>query len=539
MNLQNWFMGVVEDDFDPEGMGRVKVRCFGHHTADHELLPTRDLPYMQTIHPVTAGPAVGGNGTSPTPLLNSIVFGAFYDGNDTQDALILGTLPGGDLSTGQYDPNTNFGFGTPNVSPGQAIPLAGQPSLSNAGGFSSSNGNSDRVQFRANEGQYPGQLGTGGSSGIGNDFAEAASDVRDLPGNQIGNGSYNLSYLTRDQLANRSSPLGSRKASLDYNAGGGSRAEIIIPDPPRPGSNNYEANLAIWNREKAAATDYVNRVTALMRSNGFEYTEPNVFTTSQNRARAGTQGGVGGYFHTEPAFVDDRINGQGPIKLLQEKPELHAKILSETLGTIPGVTFIAPHVSNDFGAGARGVLQETPFAQNYTLPALELLTLENTIGQISQLIIDQGVYENELEQPIDPETGEIIQTAVEFHRWATTRGAAGITVNSGSNHNVQAGTIFINKSMFGGSPQSQKGLVVSDPTVFDRLSSFDWGEWISFNLSSTGVSPVNGLTNEEVANANAGKAEEASSPSEIQDLKYYGPAEMPYSPLYGTPLPPD
>ena len=33
-----WFTGVIEDRNDPEYLGRVRVRCFGFHTSDNNLL---------------------------------------------------------------------------------------------------------------------------------------------------------------------------------------------------------------------------------------------------------------------------------------------------------------------------------------------------------------------------------------------------------------------------------------------------------------------------------------------------------------------
>ena len=127
MNIQNWFMGVVEEEYDPLGMGRVKVRCFGHHNPDRNLLPTTDLPWMQTIFPVTAGPAAGEVGSSPTLEKNSIVFGAFYDGGELQDGIILGTVPGGVLKEANYNPETNVGFGSAFGPFGSGIPNAAAP----------------------------------------------------------------------------------------------------------------------------------------------------------------------------------------------------------------------------------------------------------------------------------------------------------------------------------------------------------------------------------------------------------------------------
>ena len=39
-----WFTGVVEDRDDPSKLGRVRVRCVGHHTDDKSKIPTKDQP---------------------------------------------------------------------------------------------------------------------------------------------------------------------------------------------------------------------------------------------------------------------------------------------------------------------------------------------------------------------------------------------------------------------------------------------------------------------------------------------------------------
>lgn len=111
MNLQNWFMGVVEDASDPKGMGRVKVRCFGYHTPDRNILPTSDLPFATVILPPTSA-SVGGAGETSGIIEGSMVFGCFYDGSELQDAVILGVFPGGTMTEINYDPIRNVGFGS-------------------------------------------------------------------------------------------------------------------------------------------------------------------------------------------------------------------------------------------------------------------------------------------------------------------------------------------------------------------------------------------------------------------------------------------
>lgn len=82
-----WFIGVVEDRQDPEQLGRVRVRCFGHHTDDKSLIPTDTLPWAHPITPVNAPNAY-------TPKEGDMVFGFFVDGTNAQNPAILGVFPG-------------------------------------------------------------------------------------------------------------------------------------------------------------------------------------------------------------------------------------------------------------------------------------------------------------------------------------------------------------------------------------------------------------------------------------------------------------
>ena len=88
-----WFTGVVEDIYDPEEMGRVKVRCYGYHTSNLNELPTKDLPFAHVMMPVTSA-SMSGIGQSATGLLQgSWVIGFFRDGHACQDPFIMGSLP--------------------------------------------------------------------------------------------------------------------------------------------------------------------------------------------------------------------------------------------------------------------------------------------------------------------------------------------------------------------------------------------------------------------------------------------------------------
>ena len=103
-----WFTGVVEDRNDPNKAGRVRVRALGHHTSNTVLLPTADLPWAHTMLPATSA-GISGLGMSATGLVEgSWVLGYFRDGNERQEMIVLGSLPGvpAELSQagGFYDP---------------------------------------------------------------------------------------------------------------------------------------------------------------------------------------------------------------------------------------------------------------------------------------------------------------------------------------------------------------------------------------------------------------------------------------------------
>ena len=89
-----WFTGVVEDRNDPNKAGRVRVRALGHHTSNNILLPTADLPWAHCMLASTSA-GISGLGHSATGLVEgSWVLGYFRDGNERQEMIVLGTLPG-------------------------------------------------------------------------------------------------------------------------------------------------------------------------------------------------------------------------------------------------------------------------------------------------------------------------------------------------------------------------------------------------------------------------------------------------------------
>jgi len=103
-----WFTGVVEDIYDPQEMGRVRVRCFGYHTDDKAQIPTEDLPWALVMLPVTSA-SMSGIGQSATGILQgSWVIGFFRDGPSAQDPIVMGTIPSSTPKT-----SSELGFSDP------------------------------------------------------------------------------------------------------------------------------------------------------------------------------------------------------------------------------------------------------------------------------------------------------------------------------------------------------------------------------------------------------------------------------------------
>jgi len=96
-----WWIGIVEDINDPLTLGRCRVRCFGYHPAKStNLVPTEDLPFALSIHPLNTPNLYG------TPRVGEWVFGFFLDALSAQEPAILGYLPAIPEAASSY-------FGTP------------------------------------------------------------------------------------------------------------------------------------------------------------------------------------------------------------------------------------------------------------------------------------------------------------------------------------------------------------------------------------------------------------------------------------------
>ena len=82
-----WWIGVVEDRFDPLNLGRCRVRIFGSHTENLQLIPTSSLPWATPLYPVNDSRSFS------TPMEGDYVFGFFLDGDSSQAPAMLGVFP--------------------------------------------------------------------------------------------------------------------------------------------------------------------------------------------------------------------------------------------------------------------------------------------------------------------------------------------------------------------------------------------------------------------------------------------------------------
>jgi len=83
-----WWVGAIENRADPLGIGRCQVRIFGWHTSNKLKLPKDDLPWAHPMYPLNS------SRTFSAPQLNEWVVGFFLDGENAQQPVMMGILPG-------------------------------------------------------------------------------------------------------------------------------------------------------------------------------------------------------------------------------------------------------------------------------------------------------------------------------------------------------------------------------------------------------------------------------------------------------------
>jgi hypothetical protein len=130
MNGYVWWVGVVENVFDPLKLGRLQVRIIGWHTDDLSAIPSESLPWAQTVLPLS------DTNKSMDVMPGDWVTGFFLDGTNGQNPVVTGSLNGITPPT-----NNTTGF-SPQLTPAQKelMPqraagvehnVVGQPTVSN------------------------------------------------------------------------------------------------------------------------------------------------------------------------------------------------------------------------------------------------------------------------------------------------------------------------------------------------------------------------------------------------------------------------
>jgi hypothetical protein len=89
-----WFMAIVENIYDPDMAGKVKIRVIGKDTSDTMATPSESLPWAPCLLPANSS-----RGTLDVEPGDWVV-GFYVDGPTARQPMILGVIPGITTSTG-------------------------------------------------------------------------------------------------------------------------------------------------------------------------------------------------------------------------------------------------------------------------------------------------------------------------------------------------------------------------------------------------------------------------------------------------------
>jgi hypothetical protein len=110
--LNGIYRGVIEDNNDPEKLGRCKIRIWGVHDelkneSEIEGIPTNKLPWSEPCLGLVEG-SVSGAGAWAIPLQGSHVF-LFFEGGNWESPRYFATVPALPVDA----PDTSKGFNDP------------------------------------------------------------------------------------------------------------------------------------------------------------------------------------------------------------------------------------------------------------------------------------------------------------------------------------------------------------------------------------------------------------------------------------------
>ena len=110
--MNNIYMAVIEDNNDPEMLGRCRIRVLGIHTENKNVgkdsgIPTEDLPLANPVLPIVGGGQTGIGGFKP-PTNGTWVYVSPMD-NGLQRWVYFGVVSGFPVDVA----NTSLGFNDP------------------------------------------------------------------------------------------------------------------------------------------------------------------------------------------------------------------------------------------------------------------------------------------------------------------------------------------------------------------------------------------------------------------------------------------
>lgn len=101
LNEQILFRGIVEDNNDPDKIGRVRVRVYGVHSQDKTLVKTEELPWSEVIGDNGFG-LVAGVGLSSVLRVGTWVW-VMLEMGDFNKPVVIGTIAGINSVTSDHE----------------------------------------------------------------------------------------------------------------------------------------------------------------------------------------------------------------------------------------------------------------------------------------------------------------------------------------------------------------------------------------------------------------------------------------------------
>ena len=99
-NLFRIYRGIVEDNNSPSKDGRLKVRIFGIHSEDKNLVPTETLPWAEVMQSLFFGYG-SGIGITSIPKTGTWVF-VVLENDNPNNPIVIGAVAGKAKSSSDY-----------------------------------------------------------------------------------------------------------------------------------------------------------------------------------------------------------------------------------------------------------------------------------------------------------------------------------------------------------------------------------------------------------------------------------------------------